>query len=261
MNVNVSSVVTLIAMTTSCLCHAAEQYIVAECNVETRLCGNSSPVTTLWPKLKGTPFANIINGGFPDFDDNDYTYLLSANKFAQLTFPTKEYELLMDNYYSDAPDILLNGADVVFETMFYRKNKTKDSNASAYVKDDNIVFFSGEWLAPQKLSTAFPVLTGTIFAKHLTAAVAKPGTDANQVYLFSGNQTATLDIKSQKFVDAPEDINKAWKNLWSSARGVHGAIFSGKNNTVYLFTYEPKIPAEPPPGIKPPPGCQDCIPK
>lgn len=260
----ISSVMTLIAMAscTMSLCHAAEQYIMAECNIDTKLCGNSYPVTTLWPKLKGTPFANVINGGFSDQEYDDYTYMLSANNFAELTFPTKEYRLLTDDYYSDAPDILHNGADVVFEAV-YNKNETKaPSSATAYVKDDNIVFYSGDWRAPsQKLIAAFPALAGTVFAKHLTAAVAKPGTQGKHVYLFSGSKAATLDTVSKKFVDAPVDIDKAWKNLWNSERGVHGAIRSGKKNTIYLFTYEQKVPAEPPAGVKPPPGCQDCIPK
>lgn len=232
----------------------AGEYIVSECNAETHHCEKAIPVIKKWPNFKGTPFATKIDGGYVEYAPDGEplgTTLYSKKNLARLS-PKGNYNLLFSNFYKEfsSPEFLHEGADAVFATGI---TTPFEGGPWGYIKNDIFSFYSGmstpgiyDWTVPEKLADKYPVLAGTSFSEKITAAVSV--TDAEimktQLILFSGSQTATLDLEDEALVSKPEYISQTWSGLWSSCMGVHGAFPGVNKNSIYLLTYNSSIKTE-----------------
>ena len=236
-----------------CISYAGE-YIVSECNTETHHCEKAVPVIKKWPKFKGTPFATKIDGGYVEYAPDGEplgTTLYSKKNLARLS-PKGNYALFFNNFYKQfsSPEFLHEGADAVFATGI---TTPVEGGPWGYIKNDTISFYSGisapgtdDWTAPEKLADKYPVLAESSFSEKITAAVSVTDaeTKKTKLILFSGSQTATLDLEDATLDSKPEYISQKWSGLWSSCLGVHGAFPGVNKNSIYLLTYNSSIKTE-----------------
>ena len=208
--------------------------MVAKCHVKDKKCAPAAPVVELWPALKGTPPANVVNGGIDP--NSGYITLFSALSVGLFNPEIDKYLHLSDTLFSTAPEFLhKEGADVVFDGINYR---------SIYVKNDTAAYYDGsgtpgKWSLPQRLSNMYPGLAGTLFSGKLDAAVPVPGSGSERIFIFAGGYIATLNLNTRQFDGDPRPVTEVFSGLWEAWRGVYGA-FSLGDDYVYLFSYLPQ---------------------